>query len=126
MIIDIVPDNIFGSMGNNKNMLQVIFFAVLFGIGMILAPTDKMKPVKSFFHGINDIIIKMVMIIMKYSPIGVFALLAGLIVDVAGDDPGAAVHLFKALGVYSLTVLAGLAFMIFVFYPVIIVSFTKN
>ncbi len=125
VIVDIVPDNIFHSMSSNINMLQVIFFAVLFGIGMIMAPSEKIKPVKSMFHGINVVIIKMVMIIMKYSPIGVFALLAGLIVDVAGDDPAAAVYLFKALGVYSLTVLAGLAIMIFIFYPLVVVSFTK-
>lgn len=122
---DIVPDNIFMAMSSNGNMLQVIFFALLFGIGMILSPPDKMRPVKSFFHGVNDIIIRMVEIIMKYAPIGVLALLAGLIVDVAGDDPGSAVYLFKALGVYSLTVLAGLAIMIFIFYPLVITSFTK-
>ena len=53
------------------------------------------------------------------------ALLAGLIVDIAGDDPASAIDLFKALGVYSMTVLAGLAIMIFIIYPSIITAFTS-
>ncbi len=125
LLVDIVPDNIFNSVASNGNMLQVIFFAILFGIAMIMTPVKEMTPVKTFFSGVNSIILRMVEIIMKYSPIGVFALLAGLIVDVTGDDPSSAWGLFTALGVYGLSVLFGLAFMIFVFYPTIITTFTK-
>ncbi len=117
---DIVPSNIFKAMTSNGNMLQVIFFAILFGVAMIMTPNEQMKPVKGFFNGVNGIILKVVEIIMKYSPIGVLALLAGLIVETAADA-----SLFIALGVYALTVLFGLAFMIFVFYPVVLTSFTK-
>ena len=106
-------------------MLQVIFFAMLFGIAMIAAPSKQTAPVKSFFHGVNAVVIKMVGIIMRFAPIGVTALLAGLIVDIAGDDPAGAVDLFKALGIYSLTVLLGLAFMVLIFYPLIIQFLTK-
>ncbi len=125
VIVDIVPDNIFGSMANNKNMLQVIFFAMLFGIAMIMAPADKTLGVKNFFDGVNEVILKVVDIIMKFSPIGVFALLASLIVDVSGDDPSQAVELFQALGVYAITVLVCLAAMIFIVYPLILRIFTK-
>ncbi|MEM7107775.1 MAG: dicarboxylate/amino acid:cation symporter, partial [Bacteroidota bacterium] len=125
LLVDIVPSNIFESMTGNGNMLQVIFFAILFGIAMIMTPAKQMTPVKSFFDGVNAVILKMVDIIMRYSPIGVFALLAGLIIDVAGDDPSSAWGLFKALGVYALSVLFGLAFMVFVFYPVVLTVFTK-
>ncbi len=117
---DIVPSNIFASMTSNGNMLQVIFFAILFGIAMIMTPSHEMKPVKGFFNGVNAIILRMVEIIMRYSPIGVLALLAGLIVETAADA-----SLFIALGVYAATVLFGLAFMVFVFYPIVITSFTK-
>ena len=92
---------------------------------MIMTPKEKVKPVKRFFHSAMEIILRMVGIIMKYSPFGVFALMAGLIVDVTGDDPAGAIDLFKALGVYGLTVVAGLAFMIFGFYPALITMFTK-
>ena len=125
ILVDIVPDNIFGAFTNNANMLQVIFFAFLFGIAMVMTPQAKALPVKKFFDGANSIILRIVELVMLTAPIGVLALLAGLIVDVAGDDPASAIDLFKALGVYSLTVLVGLAIMIFIFYPTVITAFTS-
>jgi len=125
ILVDIVPDNIFGAFTSNANMLQVIFFAFLFGIAMVMTPQAKALPVKKFFDGANSVILKIVELVMLTAPLGVLALLAGLIVDVAGDDPTGAIDLFKALGVYSLTVLAGLAIMIFVFYPTLITIFTS-
>ena len=79
---------------------------------------------KKAFDGLNEIIIKIVEIIMEYAPIGVFALLAGLIVDLAGDDPNNLITTLKPLLYYAITVLIGLAVMIFIFYPIIIYSFT--
>jgi Na+/H+-dicarboxylate symporter len=125
ILVDIVPDNIFGAFTSNVNMLQVIFFAFLFGIAMVMTPQDKALPVKKFFDGANSIILRIVELVMLTAPVGVLALLAGLIVDVAGDDPASAIDLFKALGVYSLTVLVGLAIMIFIFYPTVISAFTS-
>ena len=122
---DIVPDNLFNALSTNGKMLQVIFFAFLFGIAMVMTKPEYSAPVKGFFNGVNAIILNIVDLIMKYAPIGVMALIAGLIVDVTGDDPKGALSLFAALGVYGLTVIAGLAFMIFGFYPVIISIFTK-
>jgi proton glutamate symport protein len=116
MLIDIVPDNIFGAISNNTNMLQVIFFAILFGIAMILANPGKIVPVKAFFHGANEVVLKIVDLIMRCAPIGVFALLASLNIDM---------QLIKALGVYGLNVVLGLALMILVIYPAILKAFTK-
>lgn len=116
ILVDIVPDNIFGSMTNNTNMLQVIFFAILFGIAMIIAKPDKVKPVKSFFDGANEVILKIVDMIMRFAPVGVFALLASLNIDL---------QLMKALGVYSLNVVLGLAVMVFITYPLILKFFTR-
>ena len=124
MIIDVVPDNFFYSASNNRNMLQIIFFSILFGVGLVLSSPKKSAPVKKAFDGLNEIIIKIVEIIMEYAPIGVFALLAGLIVDLAGDDPNNLITTLKPLLYYAITVLIGLAFMIFIFYPIIIYSFT--
>lgn len=125
MLEDVVPDNFFLAATDNGAMLQIIFFAFLFGIAMVMSPKDKMAPVKGFFEGINTALLYMVGLIMKYAPIGVFALIAGLLVDIAGDDPGGAVDLFKALGVYAVNVLLGLALMVFVIYPIFIKLFTK-
>jgi Na+/H+-dicarboxylate symporter len=101
-------------------MLQIIFFAILFGISIIMLPKEKTVYVRGFFDGINDIILHIVDLIMRMAPYGVFALLASLVVDF-----GASVDLFIALGYYSLTVIFGLLLMIFVFYPILLRSFTK-
>jgi len=116
-LVDLVPDNIIGAAGENRNMLQVIFFAVFFGVGLILLPEDRAKPVKDFFNSFNEVILKMIDLIMLAAPYGVFALLAALIVESPSAD------LFKALGWYALTVVAGLFIMI-VFYTVLVMIFT--
>ena len=119
-VVDIVPSNIIDASSKNKNMLQVIFFALLFGISMIMLPNEKVRYVKGFFEGINDIILQIVDLIMKLAPYGVFALLSSLVVDFGGS-----VDLFIALGFYSLTVIIGLLLMIFVIYPIILRLFTN-
>ena len=123
MMVDVVPDNFFYSASNNRNMLQIIFFAVLFGIALVLSSPSKTNSIKKAFDGLNEIIIKIVEI-MEYAPIGVFALLAGLIVDLAGDDPNNIITTLTPLLYYALTVIIGLSFMVFVFYPLIIYSYT--
>ncbi|WP_076421452.1 dicarboxylate/amino acid:cation symporter [Pontibacter lucknowensis] len=125
-LVDIVPDNIFGAMTNNSSMLQVIFFALLFGIALIMIPKDKSAPINAFFDGVNLVILKMVDIIMMAAPYGVFALLAGLVVDFAGDDPAAAVELLLVLGYYGLVVIAGLAIMMLLVYPTLVVTIGKT
>ena len=116
---DLVPDNIFGAASNNSNMLQVIFFAVFFGIGMILIPEKKSKPIKEFFDSLNEVILKMIDLIMLSAPYGVFALLAALVVEAPSTD------LFIALGYYALCVVGGLLLMIVV-YAAIVGVFTKK
>jgi proton glutamate symport protein len=119
-VMDIVPTNIISASGDNSNMLQVIFFAILFGIAMVMLPSEKTVYVKGFFDGVNDIILQIVDLIMLAAPYGVFALLGGLVVDF-----GASSTLFIALAKYSLTVIAGLLMMVLVVYPLILRMFTK-
>ncbi len=118
-LVDLVPSNIIKASANNKNMLQVIFFAVFFGIGLILIPEEKSKPVKDFFDGFNEVILKMIDLIMLAAPYGVFALLAALVVESPSAD------LFKALGWYALTVVLGLLIMI-AFYNLLVMLVTKK
>lgn len=108
-LVDIVPDNIFKATTNNRNMLQVIFFAVFFGIGLILIPSEKAAPVKAFFDAFNEVILKLIDLIMLAAPYGVFALLAALVVESPSLD------LFQALGMYAITLLIGLLLMIVVY-----------
>lgn len=117
---DMVPDNIIKATGDNSNMLQVIFFSLLFSIAMILLELKQIKIVKELFDGLNDIILKMVDIIMRFAPIGVFALLSALITEFSGDA-----QLFVALGKYAALTIAGLLLMIFGLYPLYVRLFTK-
>ena len=107
-------------------MLQVIFFSIFFGVCLLMIPIGKGGPVLAGIDGVNEVFLKMVDIIMKYSPFFVFALLAGKFSEMAGDDPASLIEMFKSLGIYSLTVLIGLFFMIFVLYPFIMKMVVKK
>jgi proton glutamate symport protein len=118
-LVDLVPSNFLGAASDNKNMLQVIFFSILFGIAMILLPETKSKPVKSFFDSLNDVILKIIDLIMLCAPYGVFALLASLIVEAPNID------LLKSLLLYSVTLLAGL-FIVIIVYLMIVKFFLRR
>jgi proton glutamate symport protein len=117
---DMIPDNFFKAAGDNSKMLQIIFFAILFSIALVLVPGDKTQVVKDFFDGLNDVILKIVDLIMRFAPIGVFALMAALVVDFSGDA-----DIFSALGMYMLTVIIGLFLLILGFYPLLMRLFAR-
>ena len=105
-LVDLVPSNIIGAASDNGNMLQIIFFALFFGVSLILIPESAGQPVKAFFDGLNDVILKMIDLIMALAPYGVFALLAALVVEAPSAD------LFAALLWYALCVVLGLILLI--------------
>ena len=124
-LVDMIPENIVEAAANNGSMLQVVFFAIIVGIALLQIPKEKGITVVKFFDGFNDIIIKIVEYIMIIAPYGVFALIASLIVEIAGDNPSKAVELLLALLWYSLTVILGLFLMMAVVYPILVRSFSK-
>ena len=124
-LVDIVPQNFFLATTDNGAMLQVVFFAIIVGIALLQIPKEKGNPVIAFFDGFNDVIIQIVNYIMMIAPYGVFALMASLIVEIAGDNPDSAIELLLALLKYSLVVVGGLLMMIMVIYPLILMAFTK-
>lgn len=119
-LIDLVPGNIFAAATSNGNMLQVIFFAIFFGIGLILLEEEQARPVKAFFDGLNEVILKMIDLIMLAAPYGVFALMAAIVVEAPNAE------VFYALIWYSICVLIGLGMMVFAFYPALVVAFTQR
>ena len=125
-LVDIVPDNFFYSLSNNGLMLQIIFFAIFFGVCLLFIPNEKSQPVLTLVDGINEVFLKMVDLVMQAAPFFVFALLAGVVSKMAGDDIGKVVEIFKGLSWYSLTVLIGLLLMIFIVYPSILKTFVKK
>jgi proton glutamate symport protein len=124
-IVDMVPENFFLATTDNAAMLQVVFFAIIAGIALLQIPKSKAAPVIAFFDGLNDVIIQIVNYIMLIAPYGVFALMASLIVEIAGDNPDSAFDLLYALLKYSLIVLSGLFIMMLVIYPLLLKSFTR-
>lgn len=119
-LVDLVPENIFSAAGSNRNMLQVIFFVVLFGIGVLLVPLEHQRPIRTLFNALNEVIMKLVDVVMLGAPLGVFALLASLVIEI--QSPGLLIGLLW----YAGCVVAGLAFMMFCFYPLLVVWFTRK
>ncbi len=118
-IVDMVPQNAVAAMSNNKLMLQVIFFAIFLGISMLLVKPSESEPLKKFFDSLNEVVLKMVDLIMLTAPYAVFALLANVVVT--SDDPDILLALLKYAGV----VLFGLSLMI-IFYCILVAVITKK
>lgn len=115
---DMVPDNAFNALGDNSLMLQVIFFTIFLGISMLLIGEKRAQPLKDFFDSLNDVVLKMVDLIMLTAPVAVFALLANVVVS--SGDPDLLYALLKYAGV----VVLGLALMI-AFYSFVVSAFTR-
>ncbi len=118
-IEDVVPDNAFKAFSDNRLMLQVIFVSIFLGISMLLIGDDKSKPLKSIFDSLNDVVLKMVDLIMLTAPYAVFALLANVVVS--SDDS----EILMALLKYALIIVFGLIIMIAV-YSILVFLFTKT
>jgi Na+/H+-dicarboxylate symporter len=118
-LVDMVPDNAFSSLSNNKLMLQVIFLAMFLGISLLLVGEKSAKPLKNFFDSLNDVVLKMVDLIMLSAPFAVFALLANVVVS--SGDP----ELLYALLFYSGVVAGGLLLMV-CFYLILITVISKR
>lgn len=116
---DIVPENFFKSMSDNTKVLQIIFMAVFFGIIILKLPNEKTNILKTFINQLNEVVLKYVEIVMQAAPVGVFALMAGMIVNFGGE-----LSIAKALGMYILTVALGLFLFLILFYPLFIHLFT--
>lgn len=123
--VDMVPENFFGAAGDNRNMLQMVFVAIFFGIALLILPAEKAKPLVDFFSSLDALIIKVVELIMLTAPVGVFALLADTINQVARDNLNELWDLLGALGFYMIVVLLGLLIHMLVTYPSLLKLFTK-
>ena len=124
-IVDMVPSNFFNSASNNRNMLQVVFVAIIIGIALIQISKSKAKPVLDFFEGINELVIKLVDNIMLMAPYGVFALIADTITSIAGDNVKNVLELLGALGFYMFAVIIGLTLQTLFTYTLVLKLFSK-
>ncbi len=125
-LVDIVPENVFNASSKNSSMLQIIFFSVLTGIAILSLKEEKTKAVRLFIDAANEIVLKLVEIIMNFAPIGVFALIAGVICDISGENTDGTIALLKSLGFYAGCVILGLLTIILIIYPIILKIFSKS
>lgn len=125
-LVDLVPSNIFSALSSGGSMLQVIFFALFFGICLLFIPRAKAEPVIAFVNGTMEVFLKMVDFIMRAAPVFVFALLAGQLSKMAGNNVQQVVEIFKGLGWYSLTVFLGLVLVMAVLYPLLVKWLVKG
>ncbi|PSQ99357.1 MAG: dicarboxylate/amino acid:cation symporter [Bacteroidetes bacterium QS_9_68_14] len=123
-LVDMVPGNFFSAATDNANMLQIVFVAIFVGIGLLMIPEEKSQTLVRGFDALNDLVIKLVELIMLVAPVGVFALLADTITTITADSAGDILNLLGALAYYCLAVVLGLATMVFVVYPLLLRLFT--
>ena len=119
-VVEMVPDNAFKAMSENKKMLQVIFFTICIGISMLLIPEKEAKPLKKFFDSLNSVVLKLVDLIMLLAPLAVLSLLATVIVSTNDVD------ILLALIRYAGVVILGLLLMICLYLFVISVYTKKS
>lgn len=124
-LVDVIPDNIFQAL-SAQSMLQIIFFAIFFGIVLVTIPAEKSGPVVKLIDGLNEVFVRMVLVVMQAMPFFVFALMAGQIVTAAGQDSEKFFQLLEFLVRYSLVVVLGLGLMVFLVYPLLVSVLVKN
>ena len=124
-LVDVVPTNIFRALAD-MSMLQIIFFAVFFGVVLVGLPKETSAPLTRAVEALNEVFVQMVWIVMKAMPLFVFALMAGQIVNAAGSDPEMFRQLLEYLLQYSLVVVLGLAFMVLLFYPSLVALLVRK
>ena len=117
-MVNMIPENIFSSLSNNSKMLQIIFFAIFFGIAVAMLPEEQSVHVTRLFDSVTQVFLSMVRVIMGGAPFFVFCLLGGVIAKMA-DSLQEVFNIFLILGMYSVTVLGGLLLMIFIVYPLV-------
>jgi len=120
LLVDMVPENFIGAASDNRNMLQMVFVALLLGVGMIQVSRKRIAVVLEFFKGLNEVIIRIVDLIMLMAPLGVFALISGTITSIAQDSLMQVLDLLGALSYYCAVVIGGLLIQTLVVYPLIL------
>ena len=112
LVTDMVPTNPIASMADG-NMLQVIVFALLFGVFITRIPNDLRQPLETFFQGAFAVMMRITHFVLAFAPLGIFALVART-VAVTG------LEVFSGLGLYFVTVLLGLLFHAGVALPIVL------
>ena len=119
-IVDIVPDNIFKSTTSNKNMLQIVFISILLGIGLLGIPKNRSKSLIDLIDVLNQLLFNIIGYVMRFAPIGAFALLASNLVEFITTSGGELSSMLSSIGGYFALVVVGLLIHTLIVYPSIL------
>ena len=111
MLMSIVPSNVLAAASDNGGILSLMFFALMFGIGMVLSPAEKVAPLKRVIEGVLEVSMTLIGLVIRLAPYAVACLMFNL-AALFGFD------LILRLGAYVLLVIAGLALHMLVSYGV--------
>lgn len=100
ILLNIIPDNIVDAMAKG-NLLPVLFFAVMFGLGISGLSEERKRPLIDALRGMSEGMFRVTSMIMAYSPIGVFGMIA---VTVANFGFSSLLPLVKLIGVTYLAI----------------------
>ncbi len=116
-LVNIVPQNVIATASDNRKMLSLIVFSILFAVFMTRISDRYRQAQLDFWQGLFEIMMQITHFIMKFAPLGVFGLVAGV---VAGLEAEKFADMFSIIWAFFLTALAALAFHAFVTIPLIL------
>ena len=111
MFLSIVPSNVLAAASSNGAILSLMFFALMFGVGMVLSPQDKITPLKKVIEGVFEVSMTLIGKVIRLAPYAVACLMFNLVVVFGGE-------VIVRLGAYVLVVIAALAVHMFISYGI--------
>lgn len=111
MFLSIVPSNVLAAASSNGAILSLMFFALMFGVGMVLSPADKVAPLKRVIDGVFEVSMTLIGRVIRLAPYAVACLMFNLVVVFGGE-------VIVRLGAYVLVVIAALAVHMFITYAI--------
>ena len=122
----LIPSNLFALVSDNENLLVIILFAIFISVAMLNLPAEHQEPLRSFFVIMQELFTEIINYIMKLAPLGVFCMVTSQFVGFLQTNISGAPTLLMVITVYVCTVLLGLGVMLFLFYPLVVATFTNT
>lgn len=111
MFLSIVPSNVLAAASSNGAILSLMFFALMFGVGMVLSPAEKIAPLKKVIEGVFEVSMTLIGRVIRLAPYAVACLMFNLVVVFGGE-------VIVRLGAYVLVVIAALAVHMLISYSI--------
>ncbi len=117
-VLGMLTMNPFESLAKGE-MLQVVIAAILIGLGLTLIPKAKAAPVIAICDGLSEAILELVRLLLRLAPVAVFCLITPVITSLG-------LHALSALAKYCVAILVGMAMILFIEYPIVLMLFTNR